>query len=138
MAETSQTFSLRRSLLSLEHSPSWIEKSPKIPLQLAVAHDATLWMLLVDAFREQEESLLDEGQFQSALAEHRVKLSDLIARGEQIAFLARNVDLSSVSNFTLNDLEATLESLHVTFRCQHGPKPHPETSRSIRSLLNVA
>src|SRR5713226_3210355 len=108
MPETSQ-FSLRRSIKSLERSPSWIEKSPEIPLQFAVAHDATLWMLLVDAFREREETLMAEGKHTSTLAEHRVELSDLIARGEHIVFLARKVELPSVSNFSLRDLEATLE-----------------------------
>jgi len=79
-----------------------------------------------------------DGQYELTLARHIIALTMLIAQGEQILFFARKVGLRPFLDFTIEDLEATLESLSTTLRCQHGPKNHPTTNESIQKLLNFA
>ncbi len=105
---------------------------------VAVAHDATLWLLGVDEFREGEARAMTEGQYEATLATHRMVLTQIIANGERLVFFARKFGLpEGFSQFSVSDLEATLESLHIAFRAQHGPKSHPQRAKAIESLLNA-
>ena len=62
-----------------------------------------------------------------------------LAEGEQVVFSANKTGMvSTPAKFNLEDLKATLNSLHTTFRCQHGPHVPQETNQLIEQLLNGA
>jgi hypothetical protein len=110
-----------------------------VPLELANAYYARLWLLRVDAFREAEENYLVSGEYEDKLPDNRVALSDLIARGEAVLWaVKKNGIAATAADFTIEDLQSTLESLHRTFRCQHGPKNSQETNHLIEQLLDGA
>jgi len=46
--------------------------------------------------------------------------------------------VNAPDGITVDDLKATLESLHATFYCEYGPKNSAETNRLIEGLFNVA
>jgi len=126
---------------TFERAPRWtdgIEAIQAIPPPVAVAHDATLWLFGVDEFREGEAGQMREGRYEATLATHRLFLTQIIADGERLMYFARKFGLpKGFSQFSVNDLEATLESLHITFRTQHGPKNHPQRAKAIESLLDA-
>lgn len=116
----------------------WVGKQAEIPPPGATTIAATIWLLEVDAFRGAEESLLVAGEYDASLPEHRVTLARLIANGEQVVFLARkNGLILTPAGFESDDLQATLNSLHTTFRGQYGPKSTPKTTEIIECLLNA-
>ncbi len=81
---------------------------------------------------------MTEGQYEATLATHRMVLTQIIANGERLVFFARKFGLpEGISQFSVSDLEAKLESLHIAFRAQHGPKSHPQRAKAIESLLNA-
>jgi hypothetical protein len=115
----------------------WFTRDESVPPATANAFAATLWLLEVDAFREAEEEFLLSGDYDKSLSDHRVILSTLIAKGETVAFEARRTGLAQ-TRFTIEDLQATLNSLHRTFRGEHGPGNPPKTDHLIEQLLNGA
>src|SRR5437868_2981628 len=105
----------------LHKEMEWVAKQEEIPAQIRNAIAATIWLLEVDTFRKAEEEFMLSGEYESCLQDHRAILSMLIANGEQVAFaVGKEGMISTPAKFTLQDLEATLNSLHTTFRCQHG------------------
>jgi hypothetical protein len=105
----------------------WIVQQPSTSADVARALQAASWMAEVDVFRQHEDALPD----------HRVLLSDLIARGEAIVCTVNKSGMATPPvNFTLQDLQATLESLHVTFRCEYGPKNSQKTNQLISQLFD--
>lgn len=123
----------------VRQSLEWIDREEEMSPQSAIAIHASIWMVGVDAFREQEDRALASGDYQQSLDEHRAVLSQLIADGEQIVLAAKQHNLSGLpTDFTLDDLRATIESLRVTFHCQHGPKNPPAIDRLVDQLLNGA
>jgi hypothetical protein len=122
----------------LRQSLEWIDRKEEVPPQVAVAMHATIWMVQVDAFRELEDRALASGDYQQSLDEHRAVLSQLIADGEQIVWAAKQHKLARLpTDFTLDDLQATIESLRVTLRCQHGPKNPPRIDQLIGEIFDV-
>ena len=117
----------------------WISRSQEeVPGQLAVAHDAEMWLLRVDRFRVEEEFALEKDIYESTRQRHRVALAQLIAVGEFIVLHGKQIGLPTWAKFTLGDIESTLDSLHVTSRCEHGPKNHVTTDSLIRGMFDVA
>lgn len=115
---------------------NWFAGQP-LPLGLANAVGAVVWLLRVKDFREKEEDLMLSGEYQDTLPEHRMFLAALIARGEAIIFgVAKNGMDAALAGFTLEDLKATLETLHTTFRCEHGPKNSQKTNALIEKLFD--
>lgn len=99
---------------------------------------ASIWFTEVESFRDQEEEALAQGKYEQTLDEHRAALGLLIGTGERIAFDIKTVGLPpSFSEFGLEDLMVTLNSLHVTFNCQHGTKNPDVLNAGIEKLLNV-
>ena len=122
----------------LQKEMEWVGHAKEIPPEIANAIAATVWLLQVDAFREQEEEYLVSGEYEAGLPDHRAMLSQIIANGEQVVFAGQKTGMvSTPSGFTLNDLKATLNSLHTTFRGEHGPKNSKKTSELIEHLLNA-
>lgn len=110
---------------------------PKVPVPIANAAFATVWLLKVGAFRAKEDEYLVQGKFEEALPEHRVILADLIADGEAIiSGVKKNGMADTPGSFKLADLESTLNSLHTSFRCEHGPKNSPKMNQMIEGLFN--
>ena len=73
----------------------------------------------------------------SVTHEYGATLSMLIAKGEHVLLYARKWGMARTpANFNLDDLQATLNSLHATFRCEHGPKNPRKTGQLIERLLN--
>jgi hypothetical protein len=98
---------------------------------------ASMWFLKIDAFRKLEEKDLAEGHYEETLPIHRVVLSSLIADGEFVLFQVKAHGMAATpSNFTVEDIKATLSSLHETFQCAHGNKNSPEVNRVLEGMLN--
>src|SRR6266700_3669299 len=120
----------------LQKEMEWIEEAD-IPPQIRNAIAATIWLLLAEEFRNWEESMMLEGKYETSLEDHRATLSRIIAYGEQVVFAASKEGMFSTrAGFSVEDLRATLNSLHTTFRCQHGPHNPPKTGELIDQLLN--
>jgi len=120
----------------LQKGMEWIDEADISP-QIRNAIAATIWLLQVDAFRKVEESFMLEGKYETSLQDHRAALSTIIASGEQVVFAASKEGMfSTPAGFSVEDLRATLNSLHATFRCQHGPHNPPTTDQLIGQLLN--
>src|SRR5258708_10179843 len=70
----------------LQKEMEWIGQERDVPPQVANAIAATLWLLQVDAFREQEEEFMLSGEYEANLPDHRAMLSEIIATGEKVVF----------------------------------------------------
>jgi hypothetical protein len=122
----------------LQKEMEWVGKEQEIPPKIASAIAATMWLLEVDAFRAEEEKFMLAGEYESSLLNHRVTLSQLIADGEKVVFLAQKNGMTlTPAGFDLKDLQSTLTSLHTTFRGEYGPKNPPQTAELIERLLNA-
>jgi hypothetical protein len=123
----------------LRRAFKWVGKAKELPPRFVIAINATIWLERVDAFRKLEEDLLVEGEYKDSLDVHRAALSQLIAEGVGLVSAAKKIGVSKFpSGFALSDLESTVDSLHLTFRCQHGPKNSRKTNKTIAKLLNAA
>jgi hypothetical protein len=60
----------------------------------------------------------------------------LLARGEHLLDTARRIALPFGLDFTIEDIEATWESLRTTFLCVHGPHNQPEVHERLARFLN--
>ena len=122
----------------LQKEMEWIGHAKEVPSPIANAIAAMFWLSQVDAFRAQEETFLLSGEYDASLPDHRARLSQINANGEQIVFAAQKSGLASTpAGFTLNDLKATLNSLHTTFRGEHGPKNSKRSGELIERLLKA-
>jgi hypothetical protein len=122
----------------LQQEMAWVGQTEEISPPIANAISATVWLLQVDAFREQEERFMVSGEYETGLPDHRATLSQVIANGEQVVFAAqKNGMIATPAGFGLKDLQATLNSLYTTFRGEHGPKNPLRTSELIEQLLNA-
>ena len=120
----------------VEAVQNWLPTQP-VPIEVGNALVATFWLARVEGFREEEEKYLLSGEYASKLEDHRVVLTDLIAKGEAIIWGAKkNGMVATPLNFTIEDLQATLESLHRTFRAEHGPKNSRRTDELIAQLFD--
>ena len=121
----------------LKQAFAWLDQTKGVPKKVAIAKDATIWLTRVDLLREREEELLEKGDYDKALVEHRLLLSSYIAEGERIIYLAKKAGISEFpSHFTLSDFEAAVDSVRLTFRCQHTPENTPAINDLIGKLLN--
>jgi len=118
---------------------NWLADQPDIIQAPALANavKATAWMVQADIFRQMEDKHMLDGDYDQTLDDHRAELSRLIGEGEA---LVRAIDKSGLATgptkFTANDLKATLELLHTTFRCEHGPKNSQKTNELIAQLFD--
>jgi hypothetical protein len=99
--------------------------------------NATIWLLLVDAFRTVETEFLSMGTYDQYLEDHRRTLISTIAQGEELVLRIKRGGMVGLPNEpTLEDLQATLNSLHATFRGEYGPHNSEKTNDLINELLN--
>ena len=123
----------------LEQAQRWLEQVPEVPPSVAIVVRCVLWLNAVDLFRQDEMKQLEAEAHDSILSGHRAALCDLIADGEVIVLFAkRNGWSESFKEFTLADVEATLESLHTTFNCQYSPRLHPSRAAEVSALFEGA
>jgi len=121
----------------LETALNWVMSQPGIAPELSNAIVGTLWLMQVDAFRQQEEEGMLSNKYDAMLNDHRPFLADLIANGETLIWAAKKSGMVSPPlKFTIEDLEATLNSLHATFRAEHGPKNSQKTNELIAQLFD--
>jgi len=70
---------------------------------------------------------------------HRLALLALITNGEVlVAGSRKNGMVVEPGGVTVDDLQATLNSLYETLHCEHGPKNSEETNRVIEGLFAEA
>jgi hypothetical protein len=112
-----------------------IINDPATPPKMANAAMAALWLAQAEAFREGEENLMLKEEYDHRLEDHRVFLSDMIANGEALVAAVRKEGMAP-TKFTLEDLLATLNSLHSTFECEHRSKNSPKTNEFIATLFD--
>jgi hypothetical protein len=118
---------------------NWLAEQPDIAQAPALVNavKATAWMVEVDCFRQLEDKHLLDGNYDQTLADHRAELSRLIGEGEALDHAIGKAGLATGPiKFTANDLKATLELLHTTFRCEHGPKNSHRTNEQIAQLFD--
>lgn len=112
---------------------------PDVPIPVANAMFATMWFLNVDAFRQLEEKFLLTGKYEESLEEHRAMLANIIADGEVVILAAKKNGMAATpGNFTPEDIQATLNSLHSAFYCEHGPKNSLKMNQVIERLFDGA
>jgi hypothetical protein len=124
----------------LQDAMEWVLQ-PEVPAKIRNSFFATMWMLQVNAFREVEDRHLADETYKDNLSDHRRVLSTLITRGEQVVFAVGREGMISgpnakLNNYSLDDLQATLNSLHVTFRGEYGPHNSHKTNELISQIFN--
>ena len=105
----------------------------QLKLSIAVAE----WAADVDRLRRAEVSRIADGTFDDFRDNHRVALERLIYNGHVLAVSWRSAPAPLPLNFTIADLEATLEGLRVTERSAHGHSLHPDRTLQILSSFDV-
>ena len=110
---------------------------PTYPAGLTVALLASDWFAFVNEFHRQEDEALAGGRYESILDEHRFVLSALIKDGEQLVLAAKQSGIKQEARFTLQDLESTVESLHVVFHAQHRNGNSRAEKDQINKLFDV-
>ena len=103
----------------LHQAMQWALNSQTVPNNIKVAIGATMWFVSVDSFHDQEEEALLRNRYESRLDEHRCVLSRLIATGEGLVLAAKQNGILPEAPFKIEDLEATVESLHSAFHAVH-------------------
>jgi hypothetical protein len=112
-------------------------QQPNVPAHLANAFRAVGFLTETETFREAEEIFMLEGTYESMREDHRSHLAKLIADGEEIVWSIKNNGLAADQlQFTLEDVQATLDSLLTTFRCEYGPKNSQKTNELIGKLFD--
>jgi hypothetical protein len=97
-----------------------------------------MWFLNIEAFRSQEEEFMIAGKFEDSRDDHRCMLANIIADGETILLQILQTGLAEVPDgITVDDIKATLNSLHTAFYCEHGPKNSPQIDQLIEGLFDV-
>lgn len=140
--ETGKPFSfpsepIKISADEIRSTLDWVAQQPNFPPKVSTAMFASLWFLKVSDFRSTEDKFLASQQFDHRLQDHRAILASLIAEGEAVLLGAKKIGMESTKlNFTIEDIEATLESLHTTFHCQHRAKNSPEIDSLIKGLFD--
>jgi hypothetical protein len=122
----------------LKKALGWIDdRAIELPKPVTVGINATIWFQQVESLRRQEDELLEQGRFDASLETHRAIVAGIIAEGESLVWQARKFDISRFpSGFSLADLEAAIDSLRITFRCQHAPENSQAMNAEIDKLLN--
>ncbi len=121
----------------LKQAFAWMDEAKEIPRDVALAKDATLWLACVDHLREEEEELLEKGSYEGHRPRYRKALATLVADGERIIYSPKAAGIEKFpAGFSLKDFEAAVESVRVTFRCEHAPENTPAVNRLIENLLN--
>ena len=126
------------TLEELQNVVDWMAQRPDVPASIVNGLTASLWLSEVRAFRDLEEQLMLEGKYDAALPDHKVRVLELIADGERIVRATKTFGIDAPFKFTIDDLISTLESLHTTFRGEHGPKNSQKTNELISQLFDVS
>lgn len=62
-------------------------------------------------------------------------LSALIAKGEELILSAKQNGLDPDAPFTIHELEATVEALHIAFHAEHRNANSEEVNQAIAKLF---
>jgi hypothetical protein len=123
----------------LQQELKWMETSQEVTPLVKITTAAVIWFLQVDILRCQEADGMIDGGYENSLSEHRYALSQLATNGEKIYLAAQQNKISVfLNNFTIEDIRATLETLHTTFICQHGEKNSSRVNAAIEGLFDAA
>jgi hypothetical protein len=116
----------------------WIAaQQPGLPRPIANAALAKIWLLQVDEFRKSEQLMMATGEHDKDLTSHCFLLTKLIGTGKVLLDNARTMGIAETApEFTLNDLQATFDSLQTTYFCEYGPKNSDKQNRIIEGLFD--
>lgn len=117
----------------------WLASQPDIPQNLANTVVAGVWLQRVDGFRITEEDFLASGQYEELLDDHRACLAGLISDGENLLLAIKEFGIvipPSAQAISEEAIRSALNSLHITFRCEHGPKNSAKTNEMISRLFD--
>src|SRR5437867_1503478 len=120
----------------LKQAFEWAGKE-HLPIEQALAIAAAIWIAKIDSFRDSEEDLIiAQGTLGDQLHGHRAALSQLIAEGEKIVYsaIANDIDILP-SSLSVKDLQANIESLRISLRCEHGPRNSEKVNRLVEKLF---
>ena len=125
----------------LKEALGWMQQA-QLPMEMVIGVNASIWLLQVDRLREMEETFPvpdQESEREQMQRDHRQILHMLISDGEQFVYMAKHAKLEKFPpGFTTADLEATLETLHIAFKCQYRPDRNEKVSNAVQSLLDAA
>jgi hypothetical protein len=119
----------------VQHAINWALRSPKVPNQLKISLLLSMWLQSVESFHNTEDEALAQGKFDSTAHEHRQMLSMLIARGEELVLAAKQNGVDSDAPFTVEDIAATVESLHLAFHAEHRNSNTEAVNKEIAKLF---
>jgi hypothetical protein len=142
LTETSRRFNIPSEPLKIptdriQSAIQQMAQQERLPFPVVNALYASMWFLNVEAFRGLEEKFINSGEYEQALQDHRAMLANLIADGEALLNGARKNGMAETpENFTIEDIQATVDSLHADFLCEHGEKNSPEVNQIIEGLFN--
>ncbi|HEX3628173.1 MAG TPA: hypothetical protein VH280_22415 [Verrucomicrobiae bacterium] len=116
----------------------WIAaQQPGLPRPIANAALAKIWLLQVDEFRKSEQLMMASGEHDKDLTTHCFFLLKLISNGKLLLDNAKTMGIAETTpEFTLNDLQATFDSLQTTYFCEYGPKNSDRQNKIIEGLFN--
>jgi hypothetical protein len=106
-----------------------------VPKPIANAAIAKMWLLHVEEFRKSEQAMIASGDHDKDLASHCFFLLKLIGNGKLLVDNVRTMGIAE-TEFTMDDLQATLDSLQTTYFCEHGPKNSDKQNKIIEGLFN--
>jgi len=122
----------------LQQGMKWMETSEQVSPLVKITTAAGLWFVQVDSFRSREMELLASEKYEASLDEHRYTLATLVSSGEKIYLASKQHRISKFLNdFTIEDIESALASLHATFACEYGDKNPERINKEIENLLRV-
>ena len=139
--ETSPRFYTETKITAkeLHEMVSLFARLPNVPPPWVNALRSIAWLIEVAGFREREDNLMADDNYEESLSAHRAALSRIIADGEAVL---RDIEESgfehSITKFTVDDLKSTLESLHLSFHCEHGSRNSQKTNDLIAQLFDVS
>ena len=121
----------------IQKALGWISHSNKVSPEIKVSIYSAVWLASVVAFHKQEDEALENGKYKQSLDEHRFVLSNLITEGEKLVLSAKQNGMAPDTPFSLADLQSTVESLHISFHCQHRSGNSTEDNLKIADIFNV-
>jgi hypothetical protein len=130
-------FSQPNSIERFGEMLAMVLNDPSTPPPVRNSALAVVWFIQIDTFRALEDKFLISGEYEAQIDDHRVALSELLSAGERLVALIKSGGLLQ-TQFSLEDVEATVASLRTTFNCEHGPKNPPEINDLIFSLFDGA
>ena len=104
--------------------------------QLRVYAEISVWHTKIELFRKGEERMFLHAPTPEDLAVHKSLLQRLLADGEHLLSLVRQIGLpENIEGITAESVAATVELLGADYRGWHEPMPDEQRERILREVF---